>query len=441
MNQATMDTGMQTQNANNLELSKATKIGVLSGGISGEREVSLRSGKNVLAALERLGYTNAFAIDIKPDHGKEGVSPNSAAKSIAELAELKANGGIEFAFLVTHGTYGEDGCLQGALELMGIPYIGSKVTASASCMDKLFTKDILLANGLSTLPSWFESIPDDEALEEYFKNLKANQEDDEEEDDDEIEALDSEDESDDDEAEDEVESEDPGIGAEVESFDEEDEEDEEEDEPDFEEILKGPFILKPRSSGSSVGIVKLDNFSGFENDVQLSEKYPNCFAEPYIKGKEITASVIQLNEDFLNSGTPLANKVKALAEDPEASNCSFDGELLALPLLELRPKKEFYDYEAKYTEGMTEFILPAEIDEELAEEIQEAAIGAFEAMDCKGFARVDFMIAPDESEFAGPQILELNTLPGFTDTSDMPAQAKAAGISYDELVEMILLNQ
>ena len=110
-----------------------------------------------------------------------------------------------------------------------------------------------------------------------------------------------------------------------------------------------------------------------------------------------------------------------------------DGKAFATEILELRPKNEWYDYEAKYTKGMTEFILPAELSPELTAKTKEIAVRAFKACGCSGVSRVDFIIANDV-----PYVLEINTNPGMTDTSDLPAQAAAGGISYDNLVELIL---
>ena len=110
-----------------------------------------------------------------------------------------------------------------------------------------------------------------------------------------------------------------------------------------------------------------------------------------------------------------------------------DGKAFATEILELRPKNEWYDYEAKYTKGMTEFILPAEISEEMTEKVKSCAIKAFEVCNCSGVSRVDFLIVDNI-----PYILEINTNPGMTDTSDLPAQAAVCGINYDQLVEMIL---
>ncbi len=131
------------------------------------------------------------------------------------------------------------------------------------------------------------------------------------------------------------------------------------------------------------------------------------FAERFVPGREITVGVLQRN-----------------------------GRLEALPILELVPKNEFYDYEAKYTEGLTDFVLPARLEPSAYAEAERVAVAAFEALGCRGYARVDMMV----DQAGVPWFVEVNTLPGMTDTSDLPAQARAAGISYEDLVETILLT-
>lgn len=367
------------------KITKKSKIAVIAGGISTERDVSLRSGANVLEALHRLGYKNAFLFEFDTKGSKKPGS-KSVVDSLKNLQTLKDKKEIDLAFLTTHGQYGEDGCLQGLLELLAIPYTGSRVNASSASMDKLLTKKVLLGCGLPTLPCWFEEIP------KVFGELD-------------------------------------GIEAPISL-------DMEVDEESMIELLPGPFIIKPRDEGSSVGIVKIDNFDAYNSDAEFAEKFANCFVEPFIDGIEVTTSVV----DISHMPPEFAMQVLEAndAETPYAVLLE-DG-LLSLPILELRPKNDFYDYESKYTQGMTEFVLPADLHEDMAKVIHEYAIDAFKSLECSGFARVDFMIAGPDSDYAGPQILEINTLPGMTDTSDMPAQAEAAGISYDELVELIALR-
>lgn len=169
--------------------------------------------------------------------------------------------------------------------------------------------------------------------------------------------------------------------------------------------LTYPLMVKPVCEGSSFGMSKVDDDVQLVEAVENARKYnPDVLVEEYLVGICATVGVLEK-----------------------------DGERFATEILELRPKNEWYDYEAKYTKGMTDFILPAEISEEMTKEVKSIAIKAFEACGCSGVSRVDFLIVNNI-----PYVLEINTSPGMTDTSDLPAQAEACGICYDELVELIL---
>lgn len=291
----------------------ALKIGVLCGGMSSEREVSLRSGKNCYEALLRLGYENATLIDVD----------RNIVKNLTEK-------GIELAFIAMHGKYGEDGCIQGLLEILGIPYTGCGVKASAVCMDKEFTKRIVVSLGVPVIPTL---VYDENTDYEY------------------------------------------------------------------------PVMVKPVSEGSSIGMSKANNKHELSNAVKDAEKYgTGVMIEKFLEGQSITVGVLDM-----------------------------DGKTIATPILELRVKNGWYDYEAKYTKGLTEFILPAELSEQLTKEIQELSIKAHKAVEARGMSRVDFIVSRGK-----PYMLEINTIPGMTDLSDLPAQAKAMGIEYDQLVEIIL---
>lgn len=296
------------------KIHKSIKIGVLCGGMSSERDVSLRSGKNCFEALKRLGYENASLIDVDPD-----------------IAKALTDKEIELAFIALHGKYGEDGCIQGLLEILGIPYTGCGVKASAVCMDKEFTKRLVATQGVPVIPS----LTHDEII---AKDIY-------------------------------------------------------------------PVMVKPTSEGSSIGMTKVNNSGELEQAIKYAHKYDmNIIIERFLEGKSITVGVLDI-----------------------------DTKAIATPILELRVKKGWYDYEAKYTKGLTEFILPAELDEELTKEIQELAVRAHKAVEAKGMSRVDFIVSDNK-----PYMLEINTIPGMTDLSDLPAQAKAMGIEYDQLVEIIL---
>ncbi len=306
-------------------IEKTTRIGVLCGGLSSEREVSLRSGKNCHEALKRLGYTNVVQIDVD--------------RKIAHVLDAE---NIEVVFLALHGRYGEDGAIQGLLEIEGIPYTGNRLTTSALAMNKELTKKILADAGLPILPS---------VTLTFSKNNQR--------------AL-------------------AGVA--------------------YQSTY--PVMVKPINEGSSVGMAKVNSPSELDVAVENASKYSrSVMIEQYIPGKSITVGVIDI-----------------------------DGEPTVTPILELRTRNEWYDEKSKYTQGLTEFILPAELSDEVTRQIQAVTLKAHTVLECHGISRVDYVVDA-ESRF---YILEINTIPGMTDLSDLPAQAKAMGIGYDELVEYIL---
>jgi D-alanine-D-alanine ligase len=308
------------------ETLKTKTIGVLMGGMSGERAVSLRSGTNCLRALLASGY-RAVEVDAQRDVGRR-----------------MEEAGVEVAFLALHGRYGEDGTIQGLLEVMGIPYTGSGVLASALGMNKVAAKKVVMGSGLPT-PDYYEVVAGEDAQ---------------------------------------------GAAARIEAD------------------LGLPVMVKPVEEGSSLGVSKCKTLEQLEKALQAGLfEFGKMFAERFVAGTEITVGVIE------RGGRPEA-----------------------LPILQLVPKNEFYDYEAKYTEGMTEFILPARLEPDVYARAQQAAIAAFRAIGCCGYSRVDMMVDAGGT----PWFVEVNTLPGMTELSDLPAQARAAGISYEELVETILLT-
>lgn len=297
-----------------------TKIAVLCGGPSSEAEVSRRSGKNVFRALQNLGYKNAELIEVD--------------ENIAQTLRAK---GIQAVYNAMHGKYGEDGCIQGMLEVMQIPYTGCGVMSSSVCMNKEYTKNILKGAGIPLIKSVLIKKGED------YKSKINN--------------------------------------------------------------LNYPFMLKPVSEGSSIGMYKVNNPQEMEECFQKSAQCgQDVMIEEYLEGKSLTVGVLQ------------------------------DGEkMFATEILEFRTKTEWYDYDAKYTAGLTEFILPAELSAEMTEKVKQTAIDAFKACDCKGVSRVDFLVSDNK-----PYVLEINTSPGMTDLSDLPAQSKAMGIDYDTLVQIIL---
>ena len=297
-----------------------TKIAVLMGGPSSEAEVSRRSGKNVFAALQRLGYKNSELIEVDEN-----------------LPITLREKGIEVVYNAMHGKYGEDGCIQGMLEAMQIPYTGCGVMASSVCMNKEYTKNILKEAGIPLIKSVLVRKGED-----YKEKIKE---------------------------------------------------------------LQYPFMLKPVSEGSSIGMYKVNTPQEMEECFKKSAQCgQDVMIEEYLEGKSLTVGVLE------------------------------DGEkMFATEILEFRTKTEWYDYEAKYTAGLTEFILPAELSADMTAQVKEIAINAFNACACRGVSRVDFLVANNT-----PYVLEINTSPGMTDLSDLPAQSKATGINYDTLVQIIL---
>ncbi len=290
------------------------KIGVLMGGLSSERDISLKTGRLVAASLLKKGY-RVSAIDAGRD-----------------LPQRLMAEGVEAAFIALHGRYGEDGCVQGLLEVMGIPYTGSGVSASALCMNKLLAKEILEHHGLST---------------PKFAILKQD-----------------------------------AAGGPL--------------------PVRCPLVVKPLTEGSTIGISVVSDIKDIRPALDNAFQYGNTILiEEYIAGKEITAGIL--------GNTPL-------------------------PLIEIVPRGGFYDFNTKTTGGMAEYIVPAVLPPAVYKNIQDAALSAHMALGCCHVSRVDFRVDP-----AGqPYILEVNTVPGMTDTSLLPKAAGHAGIGYDDLVENIL---
>ena len=299
------------------ELQEKT-IGVLMGGLSAEREVSLRTGKAVLNALLEAGYL-AVAIDAGRDLP-------------ARLAQER----IEVAFIALHGRFGEDGTVQGLLEMLGIPYTGSGVLASSVAMDKVTTKKLLRYHQLTT--------PD-------FCIYRRGE--------------------------------------------------------DLELLLNGchnfPLVVKPAREGSTIGISIVRDRDELAAGIAAALRHDELvLIEEFIAGAEVTVGVLA-------------------------------GE--ALPIIQVVPKGGFYDYHAKYTVGQTEYLLPAPLDGALQARLQEAAVAAYRVIGCEGAARIDFMVREDQGEFF---CLEVNTIPGMTETSLLPKAARHADISFGELVQRIL---
>lgn len=303
------------------KIDKNTKIGVLCGGMSSEKDVSMRSGKNCYEALKRLGYNNCELIEVD--------------KNIATVLKEKQ---IEVAYIALHGKYGEDGCIQGLLEILQIPYTGCGVMSSAICMNKEYTKRVLATcDEIPLIKSVF--VRKGEDVKERTKDLTY------------------------------------------------------------------PLITKPVSEGSSFGMTKVNAPDELEKAYTEAIKYnDDVLIEEFVDGFFVTVGVLE-------------NENKTFATE----------------ILEIRTKTEWYDFDAKYTKGLSEFILPANLSEEATNLIKDLAIKSHITAGCNGVSRVDFMVKGET-----PYFLEINTSPGMTDTSDLPAQSKVMGIDYDNLVLLIL---
>ena len=289
---------------------KKMKIGVLFGGRSSEREISLKSGKAVFDALVRLGY-DTVAID-----AQNGL--------INKLTRQK----VQAAFIVLHGRWGEDGTVQGLLELMGIPYTGPGVLGSSAAMDKATMKFILQATHIPT-PGYVIAGARDRIT------------------------------------------------------------------------LKPPFVVKPANEGSTIGISLVQKKKDLPAAMDLALRYDRkVVVEEFIAGQEITVAVI--NER-------------------------------ALPVIEVRPRSGFYDFEAKYTKGMTEYIVPARISRAIAKKAQAIALNVCRRFDLSGCVRIDMLIKEDV-----PQVIDINTSPGMTETSLVPKAWAYEGGTFDELIDEIL---
>lgn len=297
---------------------KSKKIGVLMGGLSAEREVSLRSGAAVAAALRSRGYRT---VEIDVDR---------------HLPALLADTGVEVAVNALHGRFGEDGCVQGVLELLGIPCTGSGVLASALAMNKIYARQLFAAAGLTVARAVVVR------RGEPFTPSDAP--------------------------------------------------------------FPLPFVVKPSQEGSSMGVSIVREEAQVTPALALAHRYDReALVEEFIAGREIQIGIL----------------------DDEA-----------IGAIEIVPKNEFYDFEAKYTAGGAEHIIPPRIPGPLLELALETGRRAHLALGCSGYSRVDLLV----NERGLCYVLEVNTLPGMTATSLLPEIAQAAGIGFADLVEQILVT-
>lgn len=313
-------------------MSKKLRVAILAGGVSSERDVSLRSGEMVRRNLDPERYV-AEVIDLK-----DLLPP--ASLSWAELKER-----CDVVFVALHGEGGEDGTLQGALELLGVPYTGSGVYASALAMNKWRTKQVYKANGIPTAEALaydlrYAPLPDPEAVKKQA------------------------------------------------------------------ELAFGyPYVLKADNQGSSFGVHIVRRAADFDDAWTGASRYsPEILIERFIPGTEVTCGVIGGHE------------------------------LQALPVVEIVPAGEWFDFEAKYTPGAAEEIVPARLSDELTQRVQALAVKAHRALGCWGMSRTDMRITPKGEIY----VLETNTIPGLTEGSLLPKEARAAGIMLPELFDRLI---
>ena len=301
---------------------KLMHIIVLLGGDSPEREVSLSSGQNIVSALRENGHR------VTPlDPGKD---PLRVLETIYEAIRKEKP---DVVFNALHGGRGENGIIQGLLEMMHIPFTGSGAEASMLAMDKVVSK--LLVGG-------------DDIITPAFMEIRAH------------------------------------------------------DFSDVRERLGLPFIVKPVDGGSSLGFHIIERESEFRPSLEDARKYgKKILAEQYIAGAEIAAGVLK-------------------------------GE--ALPLVHIIPSHRVYDYTCKYTEGMSRYVVPADIDDALTRRIQQIALKVYRVLRLKNYARIDFLLGNRDT----PYFIEANTLPGMTSTSLLPKAAGADGITFKALLEIII---
>jgi len=303
-------------------VNKDVHVVVLMGGWSSAREVSLTSGKGVATALRERGWSNVTELDMERDVA-------------ARLAELKP----DVVFNALHGTPGEDGTVQGMMDLMGLKYTHSGLETSVIAIDKELTKMVLVPHGIR-MPAG--RIVSSESLHQ-------------------------------------------------------------------EDPMARPYVVKPVNEGSSVGVAIVTAEGNYGNPIGKDvagpwQHFDRLLAEPFIKGRELTVAV--------------------LGDEP-------------LAVTELKPKAGFYDYDAKYTDGLTEHVCPAEVPPEIASVMMDMAARSHALLGCKGASRSDFRWDDEQGE-AGVYLLEVNTQPGMTPLSLVPEQARHKGISYGELVERLI---
>lgn len=294
------------------------RIGVLMGGPSTERDISLKSGEAVCGSLKQLGL-KAVAIEVTGDDIEENIRLIKSHK-------------INCAFVALHGRFGEDGQIQEILDTLKVPYTGSGVSASRLAMDKVASRQIFVANGLRA--------PKYKILckSSYSRKHK-------------------------------IDTSDLGL----------------------------PLVIKPACQGSSIGLSIVDSIDDLDRALDSAFSLDDrVLIEEYIKGREMTVGILDDR---------------------------------ALPVIEIIPKRRFFDYEAKYKVGVTDYVVPAKLEKGIAKNLQEAALSAHRLLGCFGCCRVDMILGQNNVAY----VLEVNTIPGMTKISLLPKAAKVAGIEFSQL--------
>ncbi|HET6781417.1 MAG TPA: D-alanine--D-alanine ligase [bacterium] len=349
---------------------KRLRIAVLMGGPSPERAVSMDTGLQIISSLDPQKY-NVLPVEItkegkwlpRPDllqlpastqsrkRANERQEPSPLAKSQdprpTTYDRFMESEQVDVAFIAMHGPYGEDGTMQGLLELLGIPYTGSRVLASALAMDKLRSRQIFEWHGIP-VPA-YRSVTVDTWRDRGHVHQQVSRD------------------------------------------------------------LGYPCVVKPNAVGSSIGVSIVREPTGLDPAVDKAFTYgPVVLIEEYVSGTELACGIV---------------------DDPAT------GEPVSLPLIEIIPHADFYNYEAKYAAGGSEHIIPARVSEEIAARAQALAVRAYKALGCEGMSRVDIIARSTDIV-----VLEVNTIPGMTPTSLLPDAAKAVGISFAELLDRIVEN-
>ncbi len=335
------------------------RVAVVFGGRSTEHAISCMSAASVLSELDRDRF-DVVPVGITVDgawvltsSAPAAITAGESATELSVSSDLVATppdrvgdvlGGIDVVFPVLHGAYGEDGTIQGLLELAGIPYVGAGVLASATAMDKEFGKKLMAAEGLPIGP---------------YAALRRG-----------VATLDDE----------------------------------------TRERLGLPVFVKPARAGSSTGITKVIDWAELDAAIATARLIdPKVIVEAAINGREIECGVLEYPDGRLDSSLPA--EIRIVAEGVE-----------------------WYDFDAKYNDGACEFDIPAKLPDAVTARVRALAIRAFNALDCQGLARVDFFVGPDDTVILN----ELNTMPGFTETSVYPKMWSVTGVDYPTLLTTLV---